>query len=132
MASKTVVELIDDITGEVADESVRFGLDGIEYTIDLTEANAAELRGRLEAFVESAQRVKATKGSTAPRPARTGEKRATSATNLGREQNQAIREWARAQGEKVSERGRIPAELVTRFQEAHASAPEPELELIDA
>jgi len=131
MASKTVVELVDDITGEVADESVRFGLDGIEYTIDLTEANATELRGRLEAFVESAQRVKATKGGTAPRATRTGEKRANSA-QLGREQNQAIREWARSQGEKVSERGRIPAELVTRFQEAHATAPEPELELIDA
>lgn len=120
MASKTSVELIDDLTGEAADESVRFSLDGIEYVIDLTEANAAELRDRLAAFVENARRVKAVKGVRA-------EKR----KGLGREQNQAIREWARAQGEKVNERGRIPAELVVRFQDAHQST-EPELELIDA
>jgi len=127
MASKTVVELVDDITGEPADESVYFGLDGIEYTIDLTKANAAELRGRLEAFVESAQRVKTPrtpKSTGTARATRSGEKRATG-TNLSREQNQAVREWARSQGEKVSERGRIPAELLARFQEAHA--PEPEL-----
>lgn len=130
MASKTIVELVDDITGEPAAESVRFGLDGIDYTIDLSEDNAAELRSRLEAFVENAQRVKHTKGGTAPR---TSEKRdrVTRAAGLGREQNQAIREWARAQGEKVNERGRIPAELVTRFQEAHTTT-EPELELVDA
>lgn len=130
MASKTFVELVDDITGEAAAESVRFGLDGIEYAIDLSEENAAELRERLAAFVESAQRVKGGKASKAP-VARTGEKRSVARAPLGREQNQAIREWARAQGEKVNERGRIPAELVARFQEAHAVA-EPELELVDA
>lgn len=123
MARKTLVELVDDLTGEAADESVRFGLDGIEYTIDLTKGNAAELRTRLEVFVESAQRVKATKGTRT-----IGEKRKSQ--GLGREQNQAIREWARANGEKVNERGRIPSELLTRFQEAHA--PEPELTLVDA
>lgn len=127
MASKTFVELIDDITGEPATESVRFGLDGIDYTIDLSEDNAAELRSRLAAFVESAQRMKHTKGGTTARA--TEKRERSSKPGLGREQNQAIREWARAQGEKVNERGRIPAELVVRFQEAHA---EPELELINA
>lgn len=130
MASKTIVELVDDITGEPATESVRFGLDGIDYTIDLSEDNANELRERLAAFIESAQRVKGGKAAKST-VTRTGEKRSTSRAALGREQNQAIREWARAQGEKVSERGRIPAELVVRFQEAHAVA-EPELELVDA
>jgi hypothetical protein len=110
MASKTMVELIDDITGEPADESVTFGLDNITYTIDLSADNAKELRDRLAAFIESAQRVKAVKGGT---------KRAAGMT---RDQNRAIRDWARGQGETVSERGRIPAELIVRFQEAHASA----------
>lgn len=123
MASKTLVELIDDITGEAADESVSFGLDGIEYTIDLSARNATELRERLETFVENAQRTKkASKGARVVSEKRKG--------GLGREQNQAIREWARANGEKVNERGRIPAELVTRFQEAHTA--EPELDLVNA
>ena len=114
MASKTMVELIDDITGEPADESVVFGLDNITYTIDLSADNAKELRDRIATFIECAQRVKAAKGGRSVTTKR--------AAGLTRDQNRAIRDWARGQGETVSERGRIPAELIVRFQEAHASA----------
>jgi hypothetical protein len=114
MAQKTIVELVDDLDGGKADESITFGLDGVEYAIDLSSDNAAKLRGSLAAFVEKAHRVGGRK--------QRGSSSARTAVKAGgdRAQNQAIRQWARNQGEKVSDRGRIPAELVTRFQEAHA------------
>jgi hypothetical protein len=114
VAQRTIVELVDDIDGSEASESVSFGLDGVEYTIDLSEGNANKLRDGLAAFVEKAQRV----GGRKQRGA--GTKTAVSAGG-DRAQNQAIREWARSQGEKISDRGRIPAELVAKFQAAHGS-----------
>jgi hypothetical protein len=110
MAQKTIVELVDDLDGGVAAESVAFSLDGIEYAIDLSTENAKRLRDSLSAYVDKARRVGGRKQRAIGRPAgRTGDKA----------QNQAIREWARSQGEKISDRGRIPSELVTRFQAAH-------------
>jgi hypothetical protein len=110
MAQKTIVELVDDLDGGVAAESVVFGLDGVEYAIDLSTENAKRLRDSLSAYVDKARRVGGRKQRAIGRPAgRTGDKA----------QNQAIREWARSQGEKISDRGRIPSELVTRFQAAH-------------
>lgn len=112
MAQRTIVELVDDLDGTEASESVSFGLDGVEYTIDLSEGNAKKLRDGLANFVEKAQRVGGRKqrGAGAKTSVHAGGDRA---------QNQAIREWARSQGEKISDRGRIPAELVTKFQAAH-------------
>lgn len=57
MASKTVVELFDDLDGGRADETVRFALDGVEYEIDLSRANAAALRDVLAEFVSHAHRA---------------------------------------------------------------------------
>jgi nucleoid-associated protein Lsr2 len=112
MAQKTIVELVDDLDGGTASESVAFGIDGVEYAIDLSTENAKRLRDSLSVYVDKARRVGGRKQRvTATHPGgRTGGDKA---------QNQAIREWARTQGEKISDRGRIPAELVTRFQAAH-------------
>ncbi|GAA3853267.1 Lsr2 family protein [Saccharothrix violaceirubra] len=113
MAQKTIVELIDDLDGTTADESVTFGLDGVEYAIDLSSDNATRLRDSLAPFVAGARRAGGRK------------QRATSRTAVkaggDREQNQAIREWARQEGHEVSERGRIPQSLLLKFQEAHGS-----------
>lgn len=57
MASKTVVELVDDLDGGRADETVSFALDGVEYSIDLSAEHAALLRDRLAGFVGHARRV---------------------------------------------------------------------------
>jgi|tagenome__1003787_1003787.scaffolds.fasta_scaffold19610111_1 hypothetical protein len=40
MATKTVVTMHDDLTDEAADTTVSFGLDGRDYEIGLTDANA--------------------------------------------------------------------------------------------
>ena len=112
MAQRTIVELVDDIDGGVASESVSFGLDGAEYTIDLSDENVKKLREHLAPFVEKAQRVGGRKqrGGAVKTAVRAGGDKA---------QNQAIREWARSQGETIADRGRIPAELVARYQAAH-------------
>lgn len=118
MSSKTIVELVDDIDGGEASQSVAFAIDGVSYTIDLSDENAEDLRDRLAPFVASARKV------TAARTAKTYTRR-QGRPALGRAQSQAIREWARDNGEKVSDRGRIPSELAARFQAAQT-------ELVDA
>jgi hypothetical protein len=114
MAQKTIVTLIDDLDGGEASETVSFGLDGVEYSIDLSGDNAGRLRAGLEEFVTNARRVggRKTRVATTKTVLRAGGDKA---------QNQAIREWARGQGRRISDRGRIPSDLVTQFQAAHAS-----------
>lgn len=116
VASRTIVALIDDLDGGEADETVSFALDGIDYDIDLSANNAAGLRKVLAEFVESSRRVAGRKNRGTPALVHTR-------VDAGgdKAQNQAIRNWARSQGFPVSDRGRIPAELVERFQEAHSA-----------
>ncbi len=115
MAARTVVHLIDDVDGGKADETVSFSIDGVEYAIDLSHGNADGLRKVLAEFVQAGRRV----GGRAARGA--GSARTQVRPGGDRAQNQAIREWARRNGHQVSERGRIPAELISQFQAANAS-----------
>ncbi|UQX88931.1 Lsr2 family protein [Jatrophihabitans telluris] len=115
MAQKIQVLLVDDLDGGTATETVSFSLDGMSYEIDLSESNASVLRDALAPYVGHARRAGRASGRTAAttRPARGGVVRAD------REQTQAIREWARANGHKVSERGRIPASIVDAYNSSH-------------
>lgn len=108
MAQKVLVSLVDDLDGSEADETVEFGLDGISYQIDLSAANAGELRDALAQYVEHARRSGGRKRS-AGRPG------VTRPAAVDREQNQAIRAWARKNGYAVSDRGRIPTEVVEAY-----------------
>lgn len=100
MAQKVHIELVDDIDGSTAVETVPFAVDGRSYEIDLNKKNADKLRKSLAAFVEGARRV----SSRASRP------KSGSSTK-------EIREWAKANGYEVSDRGQIPAEI----REAYAN-----------
>lgn len=112
------VRLVDDLDGEAADETVEFGIDGRSYEIDLSKENAGRLRDVLADFVAAGRRAGGgrRRGTSAPSGGN-----GTSATApkgrsaVDREQNQAIRDWARKQGRKISDRGRIPAEVVEAF-----------------
>lgn len=116
MAQKTTVVLIDDFDGGDASESLSFGLDGIEYTIDLSTDNAGKLRDALGEFISNARRIGGRKAAyAAPRT-----RAAVAVPSRSREENTAIREWARRTGTKVSDRGRIPVEVVEAFNRAHA------------
>jgi hypothetical protein len=112
MAQKVVVSLVDDLEGGVADETVVFGLDRKNYEIDLSSTNAAKLRDALADYVEAARRPSGSGRSA--RAAATASPRAS----VDREQNQAIRDWARKQGMKVSDRGRIPSDVTEAFHNA--------------
>lgn len=111
MAQKVVVSLVDDLTGNVADETVEFGLDGKAYEIDLSSSNAGKLRDALASYVAAARRPGGRRSSGS---ASAGARRPV----VDRELNQAIREWAREQGMNVSERGRIPADVAQAYHEA--------------
>lgn len=112
MAQQVITHLVDDVTGEAADETVRFGLDGKQYVIDLSEANAKELRGALAGYIESGRRDRG--GDSG------GNTRKTAARNTGdRDQSLAIRDWARSNSYTVADRGRIPAAVIAAFNDAH-------------
>jgi hypothetical protein len=115
MAQKVTVSLLDDLDGSEAEETVEFGLDGVGYQIDLSGSNAAKLRDTLANFVASARRAG---GRKRPQGGRAGGK-APRTASADREQNQAIREWARKQGMQVSERGRIPADVLEAYHKQH-------------
>lgn len=108
MAKHTVTKLIDDLDKGEADETVKFGLDGIQYEIDLSSKNAAALREAIAPYVKA--------GSKVTRSGATSGSRRRSTQSLDREQNRAIREWARKKNKKISDRGRIPEEIVAEYQ----------------
>lgn len=58
MAREVQIFLKDDIDGSVADRNVTFALDGVEYEIDLSEANITKLVQALEPWTGAARRVR--------------------------------------------------------------------------
>jgi len=109
VAQKIQTLLIDDLDGSEAEGTVRFGLDGTEYEIDLNAEHAQALREALARYVGSARRA----GGGARRPARGGRR-----TPAGGVDSTEVREWAKAQGIEVKDRGRVPADLVVKFKAA--------------
>lgn len=105
MAQKVQVLLEDDLSGGPAEATVRFGLDGAVYEIDLNEANASRLRESLQPYVEHARKA------SVPRQRR--------GRAANRERSADIRSWAKTAGIQVSERGRIPADVVAKYEAAH-------------
>lgn len=111
MAQKVTVLLVDDIDGGPADETISFSLDGASYEIDLSATNASSFRDSLAPYVGTARRVggRGSGGRTSGRRRSSGENRPAK-----------IREWARANGHQVNERGRIAARVVEAYDKAHA------------
>ena len=109
MAQRKQVLLIDDLTGEDAQETVKFGLDGNQYEIDLTTEHAAELREKLNPYVSNGRRLR---GGTSGRSSR----RETAPRS---DDSRKIREWAIANGFKPSARGRISQEIREAYSAAH-------------
>ena len=107
MAQKTIVTLEDDIDGGPADETVSFSLDGASYEIDLTSKNAAKLRDAFAPYVGAARKAGRAGAGAARRPRRGGN-----------EQVAEIRAWAKSKGLKVSERGRVAADVVAKWEAA--------------
>ncbi len=106
MAQRTKILYIDDIDGSQAEGTVRFGIDGTAYEIDLNKKHADQLAKVIRPYVEAARKVSSSRRS--PRGGRPA-----------RQSQSDVRAWARAQGLKVSDRGRIPADLLARYESEH-------------
>lgn len=118
MAQKVIVSLVDDLDGGAAEETVEFALDGKSYQIDLSDENAKKLREAFAAYVDGARRATTSRGTSPRRPQQGGTQRAVA----DREQNQAIRDWANRHGMKVSDRGRIPGDVVKAYHNETTAA----------
>ncbi|WP_037310187.1 histone-like nucleoid-structuring protein Lsr2 [Amycolatopsis orientalis] len=118
MAQKVSVEIIDDLDGGEATQTVPFGLDGVQYEIDLSDENAQALRGELERYVAAGTRTGGRKLRVAAGQSTAGQSR--TATSTDRERNQQVRAWASANGYAIADRGRIPNEIYEAFDSAGA------------
>jgi predicted AAA+ superfamily ATPase len=107
VAQKVQTLFVDDIDGSDAEGTVRFGLDGTGYEIDLHAKNAQALRDALARYTRAARRISS---STRRQPR---SRRTASANGLNTTE---VREWAKAQGIEVKDRGRVPAALVVKFK----------------
>jgi hypothetical protein len=106
MAQKVQTLFIDDIDGSAAEGTIRFGLDGTDYEIDLNGEHAQQLRDALAPYVKAGRRV----NGASRWPARGRRKSGLNTIEVG--------EWAKAQGIEVKDRGRVPTELVVKFMTA--------------
>jgi hypothetical protein len=112
MAQRTVVLLIDDMTGEESTDvtNVAFSYAGSDYEIDLNDENYEKFTQALAPFVAKARRIKRSrKPSTSASP----QSRSSSPDSA------KIREWAKENGYDVSERGRVPQEIREAYAKAH-------------
>ena len=112
MAQQFQIQYIDDIDGtplEDGGEHIEFSFDNKDYVIDLSDENAAAFREAMAPYLEAASKV------TGGR--KKGARKASTQRASGKD-TKAVREWARNNGFDVSDRGRIPAEIV----EAYAAA----------
>ena len=108
MAQKIQTLFIDDIDGGDAEGTVRFGLDGTDYEIDLNAKHTEDLHNAFASYVTHARKV----GGTARRGVTRGSRRASTVDTV------AVRAWAREQGIGIKDRGRVPADVVARYQES--------------
>lgn len=107
MAKKTIVSVESDVSGKSPADTVAFGWDGYQYEIDLTDQEKEEFGKRFSDLIELS-RVKGKRANGKPRPARSNLEASPS----------TVREWARSQGLDVPKRGRIPADIIDKFNSA--------------
>lgn len=115
MARKVTYQLVDDLDGGEASSTVEFGLDGATYEIDLSETNAQALRDVLARYVAKGRKVGGRRRSGGGRSTN-GRSRSTGRTEAPAAE---VREWARANGHEVPDRGRVSAEVREAYAAAH-------------
>jgi predicted N-formylglutamate amidohydrolase len=112
---QTITQLIDDIDGGKAEETVLFAIDGTNYEIDLSRRNAARLRDLLNGYTPYARAVR---GGVQQRRRRRRRAAPTTTTSFVEVDNRAVRAWAASNGIELSTRGRIPASVIEQYRAA--------------
>lgn len=110
MAEKVHVELVDDLDGGKAEETVRFAIDGRAYVIDLSKRNATAMRKAFEKYTQAGRAA----GSA---PGRSGAKRVMN-LRWSKEQYGQARAWAAKNGKELPSRGRIPNALMEEWEKS--------------
>ena len=114
MAQKVIVETVDDLDGSVITDgsggTVAFSFQGRSYEIDLSEENREKLEAALDPFISKARSTGQRRRVAEPSAGRSGS---------GGNRLQEVREWARANGHEVSDRGRISKAIQDAFEQAH-------------
>lgn len=124
MAQKVLVEIVDDLDGGAAAQTVPFALDGVHYEIDLSDENAQALRDVFEQYVGAGTRTGGRKIRVAAgQSTAAGTGRPTAPAD--RERNQQVRAWAAENGYAIADRGRIPSEIYEAFNDAESAASQP-------
>lgn len=116
MATRTLVTLVDDLDGSTADQSVSFGLDRVEYEIDLTSEHAESLRAALAPYTAAARRTGGRRAARQATATRTGSADGAASAGRSRSTNAQIRTWAGEHGVTLAERGRIPGRVIEAFE----------------
>lgn len=107
MATRTIVELIDDLDGSAADVTLRFAVEGVQYSIDLSKENETAFYDAVRPFLGKATVI--SKPSTSKR-----------SRGANRDYDPVkVREWAKTQGIELGERGRIPGNVIVAYQTGH-------------
>jgi len=122
MAQRVQVELVDDLNGDQAQETVRFGVDGTDYEIDLTTENAEKLRSALSEYVDKARKATGRRGQGGQRSSTASSSSSSSSASTSRakrEETQRIRQWAQENGHNPSSRGRVTRSIIDAYNEAH-------------
>ncbi|MHA7209542.1 histone-like nucleoid-structuring protein Lsr2 [Arthrobacter sp. MDT1-65] len=117
MAQRVQVQLVDDLNGEEAQETVRFGIDGTDYEIDLTTDNAEALRAALAEYIGGGRKAKSGRKNQGGQQGSSSS--STSTSRVKREDTQQIRQWAQDHGYNPSSRGRITQSIIDAYNEAH-------------
>ncbi len=134
----------DPIAESDADSATRkVSWEGTDYALDVCAKHGSALGdvlSQLKGFVDAGHRDSGRRGRRpgssasvaaprAPRGSRATATKSTSGTAPKRGDLSAVRAWARDNGHKINERGRIPGALLAAFDAAHgpsASTPDPE------
>src|SRR6266487_1267106 len=101
MARSVSVIVTDDLDGSEDAETVSFSFGAVAYEVDLASRNRVKLEKALAPFIEAGSRA----------PASSGHRRGSGRRDSPSVDRAAVRRWAKAAGLKVSERGRISADI---------------------
>ncbi|MEU1628804.1 Lsr2 family protein [Streptomyces sp. NPDC020096] len=108
MVQRVITLFTDDIDGEPGDDIAThtFSVDGIGYEIDLGADNYDKLLEALAPFIRHGRKTGGARRSPGKQPTATGPDPVK------------VRAWAKEQGIEVSPRGRIPRDVLEKYEAA--------------
>lgn len=121
------VVLIDDLTKDVIEEglgggTLKFSINEKRYSIDMGTKNTDAFFKAIQKYVDAAEEeIDAPRSGRRSGNGSSPTSRGSSGSGRSKEELAAAREWLTKNGHAVSDRGRIKAELLEIFDEAHKS-----------